>query len=62
MFDIPYKWYTENGIPVVLGTDGGGMYFTSAKNEASIAETFGGRAAIKSIRSDDSNVIERRGL
>ena len=37
LIDIPYKWYREHKIPVVLGTDGHGMYRTSPIQEVNIA-------------------------
>ena len=36
--DIPYDWYISNHIPIVLATDGAGMYLTTAKQEKMIAD------------------------
>ena len=40
--DIPYKTYAKHHIPFVIGTDGGGFYLTTLKDEAAIAKVFGG--------------------
>lgn len=37
---IPYDQYIKHGIPVVVGTDGGGYYLTSLKQEASLINWF----------------------
>ncbi len=37
---IPYAQYIKHGIPVVVGTDGGGYYLTSLKQEASLINWF----------------------
>ena len=47
--DIPYRWYLENRIPVILGTDGGGFYLTTLEDEAKLAEVYGGEGTIKDI-------------
>lgn len=36
--DIPYKWYRDRGIPIVLATDGGGVYRTSPKQEVLVGQ------------------------
>ncbi len=37
LYQIPYEWYQSHKIPVVLGTDGPGMYLTDTKQERLIA-------------------------
>ena len=52
MFDLkemPYKTYEKHDIPFVLGTDGGGFYLTTLKDESKIASIFGGSGLLNSI-------------
>ena len=60
--DIPYNWYLENGIPVVLGTDGGGFYLTTPLDESNIAQIFGGIEAAKGIHDYDTMELKKRGI
>ena len=60
--DIPYNWYLQNGIPVVLGTDGGGFYLTTPLDESNIAQMFGGMSAAKKINAHDSDELKKRGI
>ena len=62
MSDIPYRWYYENNIPVVLGTDGGGFYLATPASESQNAELFGGRDVAKGIHETDQSEMRRRGL
>lgn len=47
--DIPYKTYEEHDIPFVIGTDGGGFYLTTLKQESALLGTFGGDDLLKKI-------------
>ena len=58
--EIPYNWYLNNGIPVVLGTDGGGFYLTTPQDESTIAQLFAGLAEAKKIEKYDFDEIRRR--
>ena len=60
--DIPYNWYLQNGIPVVLGTDGGGFYLTTPLDESNIAQMFGGIQVAKKINEHDSDELKKRGI
>ena len=57
--DIPYRWYIENNIPVVLGTDGGGFYLTTTIDESNIAHLFGGLDVIKRINQTDTEELAK---
>lgn len=61
MKDIPYRWYYENGIPMVLGTDGGGFYLTTPTDEAKIAELFGGKDILSNVEDTEYSEMIRRG-
>lgn len=41
LYKIPYNWYLENGIPIVISTDGGGFYLTTPIDEMDLARIFG---------------------
>ena len=60
--NIPYRWYYENNIPVVLGTDGGGFYLATPASESQNAELFGGQDVAKGIHETDQSEMRRRGL
>lgn len=62
MRQIPYRWYFENNIPMVLGTDGGGFYLNTPLDESKIAELFGGKDVAEGIKRTDEFEIRRRGL
>ena len=62
MRQIPYRWYFENNIPMVLGTDGGGFYLTTPLDEVKLAEFFGGEDVAKGIHLTDELEVKRRGL
>ena len=57
--EIPYRWYVDNGIPIVLATDGAGMYLTDALQEKVIANLFGGNDIVKSVEETESKIIGR---
>lgn len=46
---IPYQFYLDNGIRVVLSTDGGGFYSTSSEQERYIAQTFIGADGLERL-------------
>ena len=56
---IPYRWYLENDIPIVLATDGAGMYLTDALQEKVIALLFGGKDVVKSVEETESKMRGR---
>ena len=60
--DIPYNWYLNNGIPVVLGTDGGGFYLTTPIDESNLAQMFGSNELAKMIHEHDERELERRNI
>ena len=56
---IPYQWYVRNGIPIVLATDGAGMYLTDAIQESIIANTFGGEETLEAVKETEERHIGR---
>jgi len=56
---IPYQWYAENGIPIVLATDGAGMYLTDSFQEQIIASIFGGEAVIDNVTNTEKSFLGR---
>lgn len=61
MKDIPYRWYCENNIPLILGTDGGGFYLTRPADEAKIAELFGDEKVLENVENTENEELKRRG-
>ncbi len=57
--DIPYDWYTKHHIPMVLATDGGGMYLTTPEQERVIAAIFGGRDVLENVRRTERSFLRR---
>ena len=57
--DIPYRWYVDNDIPIVLATDGAGMYLTDANQERLIALLFGGKATLKNVGKTEKSILSR---
>ena len=55
--DINYEYYVNNGIPLVLSTDGGGMYDTSIEKENHIALNIAGGEIFKRIFETDSQLL-----
>ncbi len=55
--DIPYRWYFENKIPLVISTDGGGFYLTTPLDEIKIAEIFGGREVAEWVSQTNKEVL-----
>ena len=62
MSNIPYRWYYENNIPMVISTDGGGFYLTTPIQESKNATIYGGESIAKWIHENDQKEMERRGL
>lgn len=60
LVQIPYEWYKRRGIPCVLGTDGGGMYYTDSIQEEAIASTFGGKDVVEHIIKTEDEVLKGR--
>ena len=58
--EIPYKYYIDNDIPIVLSTDGHGLYDTTVKKELEIAKSILGLEGIFSIIDTDRNMIKKR--
>ncbi len=56
---IPYRWYASHGIPMVLATDGAGMYLTDAIQEKIIASIFGGEDIIQDVASTEKAFLGR---
>ena len=59
---IPYKWYLDNGINVVLSTDGSGFYSTTIKDEARIANAFTDTTTVKKVLKSEQEELTRRGM
>ena len=57
---IPYQFYLDNGIRVVLSTDGGGFYSTSGEQEKLIASTFVGIDDMSKIIEHDREIYSRK--
>lgn len=61
MTNVPYQIYTDNDIPIVISTDGGGVYYTNPSDEVKLAALYGGNKAMEHIYESDLDEI-RRGL
>lgn len=59
--DIDYNFYLDNGIPVVLSTDGGGIYDTSLEQEDEIALDVASSSSYKKILKIDAATIAKKG-
>ena len=65
---IPYKYYIDNGIPIVISTDGHGLYDTTIKKEDNIAKKVlnyssqngCGDYEYEQIIENDRKVLERK--
>ncbi len=57
--DIPYQFYLSNGIPIVISTDGGGVYETDIKLEDSIAYVYV-PYNYKEVLNIDSNLKDKK--
>lgn len=58
--DIPYNYYLENNIPIVLTTDGNGMYDTTIKQENEIARKHTTPEQYETILKIDDDILERK--
>lgn len=58
--DIPYNFYLENKIPIVLTTDGHGLYDTTTKQENEIARRHTTREQYETILRIDNEILERK--
>ncbi len=58
--EIPYKFYIDNGIRVVLSTDGGGFYRTSPEQERFIAQTFVGTEGLDRLSETDEEIYQMK--
>ena len=58
--EIPYQFYLDNGIRVVLSTDGGGFYSTSNGQEKMIASTFVDVEDLEKILESDRDIYSRK--
>ena len=59
--DIPYSVYLDRGIPVVVSTDGAGVYNTDVKNENIIALNTIGKIDYNKILLDDDLIVSKKG-
>lgn len=57
--DIPYNWYLDNGIPIVLSTDGGGFYLTTPIDEMNFASVFGGKRVTDDVSKINEDIFLR---
>lgn len=58
--EIPYSYYLENDIPVVISTDGHGLYDTTIKEEDSIAKNHTTEKEYNTILQIDSNILGKK--
>ena len=58
--NIPYQFYLDNNIRVVLSTDGGGFYSTSGEQEKLIADTFVDGYDLERILENDREIYARK--
>lgn len=58
--DIPYSYYLENNIPIVLTTDGNGMYDTTISQENEIARKHTTTEQYETILKTDDEILERK--
>jgi len=59
--DIDYKYYIDNNIPIVLSTDGGGIYSTHILKEDYIANILLGDEDYEKILKTDKNLNKSKG-
>lgn len=58
--EIDYDYYVNNGIPVVLSTDGAGMYDTSIERENHIALNVAGSSIFREIFKTDKKIVNNK--
>ena len=58
--EIPYQYYIDHDIPIVLSTDGHGLYDTTAKKELEIAKSVVGIEGLFHIIDSDRKILKKR--
>lgn len=58
--EIPYSYYLENDIPVVISTDGHGLYDTTIKEEDNIAQNHTTEKEYNTILQIDSDILGKK--
>lgn len=58
--EIPYSYYLENDIPVVISTDGHGLYDTTIKEEDNIAKNHTTEKEYNTILQIDSDILGKK--
>lgn len=58
---IPYEFYIKNDIPIVISTDGHGLYSTSKEQEDDIADRIVHQEYHEAINDFDKEIISRKG-
>ena len=59
--EISYNYYLGHGIPVVISSDGGGVYDTTIQDEDIIARKIAGEGGYKKILKIDNAVVSKKG-
>ena len=58
--EVPYSYYLEHGIPVVIATDGHGLYDTTISKEDSIAKEHTTEEEYNTILQTDRDILEKK--
>lgn len=58
--EVPYSYYLENDIPIVISTDGHGLYDTTIKEEDSIAKNHTTEKEYNTILQIDSDILGKK--
>ena len=58
--EVPYSYYLEHGIPVVIATDGHGLYDTTISKEDSIAKEHTTEEEYNTILQTDCDILEKK--
>lgn len=58
--EVPYSYYLENDIQVVIATDGHGLYDTTIQQEDSIAKEHTTESQYKTILQIDNDILEKK--
>lgn len=59
-FDVPYKYYVSNDVPIVISTDGHGLYDTTLSREDRIAMICLGTYKYKKVKDFDDQILDRK--
>lgn len=59
---LPYKYYIKNGVPIVISTDGHGMYSTNIIREDMIAYSVTNSDIYNKITDIDQDIYKKKGL